>query len=196
MGEDAQILFGRMWNNTAERRIKLLEESFRDVAEDIKQYNYYNEHVTIKSRKDAEDLVHRYAALENAKSRITELLLNFDRATLESIQNEKDNLENFVRYYDWHSKLFSAIESFAKENDQCARVAVNCFNILNAYMKSREMMIWDPLLLEFDTNTSEVKPIDMSVEWLEGYRKKAYSDYMKDLESAFKWIKQQNKTAA
>ena len=192
--EDAQLLFGRMWNNTAKRRIELLEESFGEVVEEVKRYNYYNERVTIKSHEDAQALVNRYAALEDAKGKITDLLLNFDRATLESIKQDQTNLENFVRYYDWHGRLMAAIESLAKENDQCAQVARSRFNVLNFYMKPNEMKIWDPL--ELDTNTFAFKPAKMPADKLELYRKKAYTEYMKDLQRAYDWIKQRDGVAA
>lgn len=192
--QDAQLLFGRMWNNTAKRRIELLEESFGDVVEEVKRYNYYNERVTIKSHADAKALVDRYAALEDAKSKITDLLLNFDRATLDSIKQDQANLENFVRYYEWHGRLLAAIESLAKENDQCAQVARSCFNVLNFYMKPNEMKIWDPL--EIDPKTFTVKPANIPADKLESYRNKAYAEYMKDLKRAYDWIKQREGVAA
>ena len=150
--------------------------------------------MTIKSHEDAQALVNRYAALEDAKGKITDLLLNFDRATLESIKQDQTNLENFVRYYDWHGRLMAAIESLAKENDQCAQVARSCFNVLNFYMKPNEMKIWDPL--ELDTNTFAFKPAKMPADKLELYRKKAYTEYMKDLQRAYDWIKQRDGVAA
>jgi hypothetical protein len=187
--EDAHMLFGRMWNNTAERRIQLLEESVRDVVEEVKRYNYYNERVTIKSQEDAKALVERYEALETAKSKITDLLLNFDRSTLKSIINDTNNLENFVRYYDWYDRLLKAIEDIAKENTQGTQVARSCFNVLNFYMKPNEMKIWDPM--ELDTNTFTLKPANIPLNKLEDFRKKAYAEYMKDLERAYGWIKTQ-----
>jgi len=195
---DAQLLFGRMWNQTAKRRIELLEEGFNEVIELINGYNYYNEQLTIKNRADATALVERYAALDHAKVAVIELLTNFDRVTLNSIATATDDLENFVRYYEWYGRLFKAMEDLANENAQCAQVARSCFRIIDMYIKPKEMQLFDLTIIDASSNTKSTGTIEfMKIPHnkQEAFRTLGYNNYIKDLTRAYAWINQRDAVA-
>jgi hypothetical protein len=200
--EDSQVLFGRMWNNTAERRIAVMEQVMSDAVAHVSSYNYYNERVTIKSHDDARALVSKYEALENAKKQVIAVLTGFDRATINDISvsasrmgdNVAEDLENWVRYYDWYARLVVELERIAAEVPQGMEVASSCLSFLRVMSAEKEREIFDPMVI--DRNTFEMVPMNMPADKLESFRKKSYSDYSRDLRNAYAWRNQKNAIVA
>jgi hypothetical protein len=198
--EDSQILFGRMWNRTAHTRIDLMEQVMAETIDHVRSYNYYNERVTIKNQEEARKLVSRYEDLENAKDRVIGILRNFDRDTIKEIlessrssvlDDREEYLENWVRYYDWYARLVGELERVATEMPQGSQVASSCLTMLKTSSADREMTVLDPKVV--DASTFEYVTMKMPADKLEAFRKKAYADYMRDLERAYAW---RNKPAA
>lgn len=200
--EDSQVLFGRMWNSTARWRIAAMEKVMADAAAHVGSYNYYNERVTVKSHDDARALVARYEALENAKKQVIGVLTGFDRATINDIlasasrtnDDMPEDLENWVRYYDWYARLVEELERIAKEIPQGMEVASSCLSFLRVMSAEKEREIFDPMVI--DQNTFEAIPMSMPPGKLEAFRKKAYADYSRDLRNAYAWRNRARETAA
>ena len=194
--DDSHVLFGRMWNRTAERRISVVEQVMADAAAHVTSYNYYNERVTVKSHEDARALVARYEALEEAKKQVIAVLTGFDRATISDIsisssvmnENIKENLENWVRYYDWYARLVGELERIAEEVPQGMAVASSCLSFLRVMSAEKERGIFDPMVI--DPKTFETVPMPMPIGKLEAFRKKASKDYARDLRNAYAWRNQ------
>lgn len=108
----AHELFGRVWNRSKIRRIELLERSLVSSAEIVKGYNYYDRSAKVTSLSEARELLKKFEELETIKSDIQDLLLNFDRTTLESIKDNTTNLESYVKYYDWYNRLMQELEKY------------------------------------------------------------------------------------
>lgn len=199
--EDSQVLFGRMWNKTAERRIAVMEQVMSEAAAHVGSYNYYNERVTVKSHDDARALVARYEALEQAKKKVIAVLTGFDRETINDISvsssrmndNVPEDLENWVRYYDWYARLVGELERIAIEVPQGMEVASSCLSFLRVMSAEKEREIFDPMVI--DQNTFELVPMSMPADKLESFRRKASADYARDLRNAYAWRNRARETA-
>lgn len=190
--EDSQVLFGKMWNRTAERRIGIMEQVMSEAIMHVGSYNYYNERVTIKSQDDARALVTRYEDLERAKEQVISVLKDFDRNTINEIlasssveHGQEEDLENWVRYYDWYARLVNELERIAREVPQGVQVASSCLSFLRMMSAEKEKEVFDPMVI--DRNTFEMVPMSMPADKLLSFRKKASADYTRDLRNAYAW---------
>lgn len=203
--DDSQTLFGRMWNRTAQRRVDTMEAVMNEAITHVRSYNYYNERITIKNQDDAKNLVAKYEALELAKLRVIETLQGFDRKTIQEILDSasgtnnvletdarEENLENWVRYYDWYLRLVTELETIAKTMPQGAEVALSCMSTLKIISANKELEIWDPMVI--DPQTFEMVPMKIPPAKLDAFRQKARSDYLRDLKNAYAWL-ERNKQA-
>lgn len=190
--EDAHMLFGQMWNQTAQRRIDLMEEVIRETIQHVTAYNYYNERVTIKSHNDVKDLMARYQSLEKAKEDVIDILSGFGDILKEMI-DDKENVGNWLRYYDWNDRMMRALEEVAKLNTQGHQVVSNCNTMMRFLSIPKEKQIWDPMVI--DPQTFELVPMNMPIDKLEAYRELSYRNYMRDLERAYAWEAKKKETS-
>ena len=183
--DDAHEIFGRLWNQTAERRIQIMDQVLAETIQHVEAYNYYNEQVKIKSKDDLHAPMARYDLLEKAKTEVIAILKDFDPDTIASIIKEKDRSDNWLRWYDWNARLVQALEEIAKQNLQGAQVASSCHSMLGVLSKSKESHVWDPMVI--DPATFGLMPMKMPAEKLEAFRRKRQADYMRDLRKAYDW---------
>lgn len=184
--EDAHAIFCRMWNSTAARRVEIMKEVLAETVKHVQTYNYYNEHITVKNRDDVSKLLSKYDSLEAAKTKVIDILENFDRATLDSIASDKENDQNWKIFYDWNKRLIAELESVATEMPQGMQVASSCHTMLRVMSKDKEAEVFDPMTM--DLQTFQLVPMKMPPDKLIAYRQVAYDNYMRDLQRAYEWI--------
>jgi len=183
--EDAQMLFGGMWNSQAERRISILKQVLAAVGEQVQGYNYYNDTVRIKNRDDLARLTRRYDDLETAKARVISVLCEWNRNELDAIARDRDRQDNWQRYYTWNRGLVAELERIAQEQPQGAQVASSCMSLLKVLAAEREPEVFDPM--ELDPVTFNFRAMAMPAARLALYRQRAQAQYQRDLEQAYRW---------
>jgi len=190
--DDAHSIFCKMWNSTAAKRVEIMKEVLAETVKHVQTYNYYNEHITVKNRDDVSKLLAKYDSLEAAKTKVIDILENFDRATLENIASDKENEQNWKIFYDWNKRLIAELERVATEMPQGMQVATSCHTMLRVTSKDKEAEVFDPMVI--DLQTFQMVPMKMPPDKLIAYRQRAYDNYMRDLQKAYEW--EANKVSA
>jgi hypothetical protein len=181
--EMAHELFVTMWNNIADRRVKLVNEALQMVAGEIARYNHHFK-ISVNNIDEAKAVMDQYADLDEFKKNLISMVTGYEPDVLARIGSEK-NSDNFVRFYDWMRGLMQAVANAETGGDTRKQdIRGRAVSTLRALLQQHEYDVYECKIIDPQTFDFKV----LTDAQISSYRSVAYNKYRKDLESAYAWL--------